>query len=60
MNLERIKAGISHIASEASFIFGINNKSKHAQALKLMEHLIEDYNQNEVLIEMLSGSIEKY
>lgn len=60
MNLERIKEGVSHIASQASFILRIKNKCEHAQALKLMEHLIEDYNQNEVLIEILSVSIEKY
>ncbi len=60
MNLQRIEQGLSHIAAEASFILRINNEAEHAQALELMEQLIEDYEQHEPLIDMLCISIEKY
>lgn len=60
MNLQRIEQGLSHIAAEASFILKINNEAEHAQALELMEQLIEDYNKHEPLIDMLCISIEKY
>jgi HTH-type transcriptional regulator/antitoxin HigA len=60
MNLQRIELGLSHIAAEASFILKINNEDDHAQALALMEQLIEDYEQHEPLIDMLCISIEKY
>lgn len=60
MNLQRIEQNISHIVSEASFIFKINNDTEHEQALLLMEQLIEDYEQHEPLIDLLCISIEKY
>jgi HTH-type transcriptional regulator/antitoxin HigA len=60
MNLQRIEQGLSHIAAEASFILRINNEAEHAQALELMEQLIEDYEQHEPLIDMLCISIERY
>jgi len=60
MNLQRIEEGLSHIAAEASFILRINNEDEHAQALELMEQLIEDYDLHEPLIDMLCISIEKY
>ena len=60
MNLQRIEHDLSHIAAEASFILKINNEAEHAQALELMEQLIEDYDQHELLIDMLCICIEKY
>ena len=60
MNLQRIEQGLSHIAAEASFILKINDEAEHAQALMLMEQLIEDYDKHEPLIDMLCISIEKY
>lgn len=60
MNLQRIEQGLSHIAAEASFIFKINSEAEHAQALALMEQLIEEYEQHEALIDILCISIEKY
>ena len=60
MNLQRIELGLSHIAAEASFILKINNEAEHAQALELMEQLIENYDQHEPLIDILCVSIEKY
>jgi HTH-type transcriptional regulator/antitoxin HigA len=60
MNLQRIEQGLNHIAAEASFILKINDKAEHAQALTLMEQLIEDYDKHEPLIDMLCISIEKY
>lgn len=52
--------GLSYITAEASFILRVNNEAEHAQALELMEQLIEDYDQHEPLIDMLCISIEKY
>lgn len=60
MNLQRIEQGLSHIAAEASFVLKIENEAEHAQALELMEQLIEDYDQHEPLIDILCISIEKY
>lgn len=60
MNLQRIEQGLSHIASEASFILKIKNKVEHTQALELMEQLLENYDQHGPLIDMLCVSIEKY
>jgi len=60
MNLQRIEQNLNHIALEASFIFHINNKLEHEQALTLMEQLIEDYDKHEALIDLLCISIEKY
>lgn len=60
MNLQRIEQGLNHIAAEASFILKINDETEHAQALGLMEQLIEDYDKHEPLIDMLCISIEKY
>jgi HTH-type transcriptional regulator/antitoxin HigA len=53
MNLQRIEGGLSYIGAEASFILRINNEDEHAQALDLMEQLIEDYDLYEPLIDML-------
>jgi HTH-type transcriptional regulator/antitoxin HigA len=60
MNLQRIEQGLIHIAAEASFIFKIKNAAEHAQALELMEQLIEDCEAHEPLIDILCISIEKY
>jgi HTH-type transcriptional regulator/antitoxin HigA len=60
MNLQRIEQGLNHIAAEASFILKINDEAEHAQALILMEQLIENYDKHEPLIDMLCISIEKY
>ena len=60
MNLQRIEQGLNQIITEASFIIKINDEAEHAQALELMEQLIEDYDKHEPLIDMLCISIEKY
>lgn len=60
MNLQLIEQSLSHIAAEASFILKINNEAEHAQALELMEQLIEDYEHHEPLIDVFCISIEKY
>jgi HTH-type transcriptional regulator/antitoxin HigA len=41
-------------------VLHINNKSEHEQALKIIELLIEDYDKNQFLIDLLCVSIEKY
>jgi HTH-type transcriptional regulator/antitoxin HigA len=60
MNLHHIEHSLNHIASEASFVLHINNKSEHEQALTLIEQFIEDYDKHEPLIDLLCISIEKY
>lgn len=45
---------------EARFIGHIQNKKEYEEALALMEELIEDYNYNKPLIEILAASIERW
>ena len=48
------------LLDQASFISHINNDKEHQLALNLMEELIEDYDYNRLLIEILSVSIERW
>jgi len=48
------------LLDQASFISNIRNKKEHKLALALMEELIEDYDYNRLLIEILSVSIERW
>jgi len=60
MNLQKIEQSLNIIASEASFILHIKDKTEHEQALILIERLIENYEQHVPLIDLLCMSIEKY
>jgi HTH-type transcriptional regulator/antitoxin HigA len=60
MDLQLIEQGLNQIAAEASFILKINTEAEHAQALVLLEQLIEGYDNHELLIEMLCFSIKRY
>lgn len=44
----------------ASFVGHINNKKDYEQALRFMDNLIEDYDRNKLLIEVLSCAIERW
>lgn len=44
----------------ASFVGHIHNKNDYHQALELMDELVEDYERNRLLIEVLSVAIERW
>lgn len=46
--------------AKAGFIAQIRNRRDYKQALALMDQLIEDYDRNRPLIEVLSNSIERW
>lgn len=60
MGFEQIKLKANDLFSEASYISEIHNNAEFLQALELMEELIEDYDKQRPLIEMLSASIERW
>lgn len=55
-----IKQKARALFSEASFIAHIENNTDYKNALALMDELIDDYDNNKPLIEVLSNSIERW
>ncbi|MDF1797012.1 MAG: transcriptional regulator [Coxiellaceae bacterium] len=55
-----IKRKADALFNEASFISHIRTKCDYQQAMALMDDLIEDYDNNKALIEVLSVSIERW
>lgn len=60
MNVAMLKEQAKILFSSASFITCICNEEDYESALKLMDELIEDYDDQKPLIEILSISIEKW
>ncbi len=60
MGFAQIKEKAHELFSEASFISKIRNDAEYQQALALMDDLIEDYEKQRTLIEILSTSIERW
>lgn len=60
MGFAMIKEKAHSLFEEASFIAHIKNNTDYKNALALMDELIEDYNNNKPLIEILSKSIEQW
>ncbi|NQY34480.1 MAG: transcriptional regulator [Alteromonadaceae bacterium] len=60
MNVAKLKEQAKALFSSASFITHICNEKDYESALKLMDELIEDYDEQKPLIEILSLSIEKW
>lgn len=60
MDFTSIKEKAQALFSEASFIAHIKNNTDYENALALMDELIEDYDSNKPLIEVLSNSIERW
>jgi len=60
MNVAMIKDQAKTLFSSASFITHICNEQDYESALELMDELIEDYDEQKPLIEILSLSIEKW
>lgn len=60
MDFTTIKEKARALFSEASFIARIENNADYENALALMDELIDDYENNKPLIEVLSNSIERW
>mgnify|MGYP003664244373 FL=1 len=60
MQFEEIKKSAHFLIKEASYIWKIKSSIEHEQALKLIDNLLDCYEVNELLIDLLSHSIEKW
>ena len=60
MGFAMIKKKAHALFSEAGFIYHIRNNDDYENALALMDELIEDYDNNMPLIEILSASIDRW
>ena len=60
MRFSAIKKQAHDLLDQANFISRISNKKDYERALRLMDELIEDYDYNRSLIEILSVSIERW
>ena len=60
MGFAAIKEQASELFNQAPFISHINNEADYAQALALMDELMEDYDNQKPLIDMLSSSIARW
>lgn len=60
MNIALVKAQAKTLFSMASFITHIDNDDDYESALALMDELIEDYDEQKPLIDLLSISIERW
>ena len=60
MGFTSIKEKARELFDKASFISHISNDNDYQQALALMDELIEDYDNQRALIDVLSASIEQW
>jgi len=60
MSYAMIKEKAHELFEQAHFITHIDNEEDYTEALALMDDLIEDYDHNKSLIDILSLSIEKW
>lgn len=60
MNIQHITQLAHQLQSEMPFIGGIQSPEEHQAALTLMEELIDDYDGNLLLIDVLWSKIEAY
>ena len=60
MGFTAVKEKARALFDEASFISHINNNAEYQQAIVLMNELIDDYDNQKALIEVLSVSIEQW
>lgn len=60
MNVAKLKEQAKSLFSSAGFISHIHNEDDYESALELMDELIEDYEEQKPLIEILSISIERW
>lgn len=60
MNYAALKETAQRLNDQASFVVEITNNIEYEQALALLDEAIDDYDNNPVLIELLSGSIHRW
>lgn len=60
MSYAALKKTAQRLSDQASFVVEITNDNEYEQALALMDEAIDDYDNNPVLIELLSGSISRW
>ncbi len=60
MSFSALKKTAQRLGEQASFVVEIVNDDEYEQALALMDELIEDYDNQQILIELLSKSIERW
>ena len=60
MTYAALKNTAKRLSDQASFLVEIANEDEYEQALVLMDELIDDYDNQRVLIELLSKSIERW
>lgn len=59
-NTAKVSSLMQELQANIPFLTVIHSEEEHEQALELIEELIEDYDNNLPLIELLSLSIERY
>lgn len=60
MSYAALKKTAQRLRDQASFVVEIASDEEYQQALSLMDELIEDYDNQLVLIELLSSSIDRW
>lgn len=60
MGFAAVKEKARDLFLEAGFIGHIDNDEQYAQALALMDELVEDYDNQRLLIEVLATTIERW
>lgn len=60
MNHAALKNTARELSEQASFLVEITDNDEYEQALALMEELIDDYDNQQVLIELLTSSIQRW
>ena len=60
MGFTAIKKRTSALFNEASFVSQIRNERDYERAMTFMDELVEDYDNQKPLIDMLSGSIARW
>jgi HTH-type transcriptional regulator/antitoxin HigA len=60
MNLAALKNSARELREQASFLVEITDNDEYEQALALMDELIDDYDNQQVLIELLTHSIRRW
>ncbi len=60
MSFSALKKTAQRLSEQASFVVEIVDEDEYEQALALMDELIDDYDNQQVLIELLSTSIERW
>jgi len=60
MNHAALKNIAQELSDQAGFLVEITDNDEYEQALALMEELIDDYDNQQVLIELLTSSIQRW